>query len=146
LRRFTEKQTAGILGNFQEESLFSPTNAESISGRENLDYEYKVNDGVGWGIAQWTFKSRKQGLLDYAIEKDTAVGDMVTQLEFIQKELTENREYRGMLDKIKQSDNIDEVTEIFMMRYENPEDKSRAALDKRIEHAKNVYNELGGGQ
>jgi hypothetical protein len=111
-----------------------------------LDYEYKIDDSVGWGIAQWTHESRKQNLLNYAIEKGTGVGDMNTQLEFVYKELTENRDYKGVLDKIKQSDDINEVTELFMKKYEGPHDQSGAARDTRIKNAKNIYSELGQGQ
>jgi hypothetical protein len=138
------------LGNFQQESRFSPTNAQQIAGKyskpdDSSDYVYRVNDSVGWGIAQWTEESRKQNLLNYAIEKGTGVGDMNTQLEFVCKELNENSKYY-MFDKIKQSDDIEKITEMFMMRYENPDDKSQAAIDARIKNAKNIYSELGQGQ
>lgn len=75
---------AAILGNIQKESQFSPTNAQEsfgYPGTEDPEYiaSYNAQDGVGWGIIQWTYHTRKQGLQDYANEKGTSVGDLDTQ-------------------------------------------------------------------
>lgn len=69
----------------KQESNFNPNNAQDDwdPGDDNPEYieGYKNNDGVGWGLLQWTFWARKQALLDNADEKGTSVGDLVTQLE-----------------------------------------------------------------
>lgn len=68
-------QVAAILGNMYAESQFSPLASEADS-KDLYQPEYikKYNDsieedGLGWGLIQWTYESRKRGLLQYAKEK-----------------------------------------------------------------------------
>lgn len=51
--------TAAIMGNIEQESLYSPTNAQDSCGytdenQNDIDYIplYSENDGVGWGLCQ----------------------------------------------------------------------------------------------
>ena len=46
-----------------------------------------VRDGAGYGLAQWTFWSRKEALLKFAKEKGKSIGDLQMQLDFLWKEL-----------------------------------------------------------
>jgi long-subunit fatty acid transport protein len=38
---------------------------------------------LGYGLAQWTFWSRKQALLDFAKTAGKSIGDMTMQLDFL---------------------------------------------------------------
>ena len=143
----TTAQAAGIMGNLQQEGDFSPTNAQNsmgYPGRDNPDYisKYNINDGVGWGIAQWTYYTRKQGLLDYANKTGGSVGDMNTQMGYLYQELTTN--YSDMWDQIKSSTSVSAVTVLWMKDFEDPEDQSSAAQQTRITNANAIYNELAG--
>jgi hypothetical protein len=42
-----------------------------------------VKDKAGYGLAQWTFWSRKQALLDFAKSKGKSIGDLQMQLDFL---------------------------------------------------------------
>ena len=76
---FTEFGVAGLMGNLYAESSLKPNNLQNTYNTKlNLtDEEYTVavndgtylnfiNDKAGYGLAQWTFWSRKENLLDYA--------------------------------------------------------------------------------
>lgn len=107
----TPMYAAAIMGNIQQESLFSPTNAQESYGyidMENPEYiaMYNANDGVGWGLIQWTYHSRKSGLLDYANRRGTSVGDMDTQLEYLKYELFEGPYADQFEEFLKQPDLI----------------------------------------
>lgn len=137
----TRAQAAGIMGNIQAESGFKATNAEDsygYRGSENPEYinRYNVKDGVGWGICQWTYHTRKQGLLDYANSKGTDVGDLETQLEFLYKELSSGK----VLENIKKTTTVQEATEVFMKQFERPADQSAAAVRKRCNYSLDFMN------
>ena len=52
-------------------------------------YQDFVHDSAGYGLAQWTFWSRKQKLLVFALSRGKSIGDLEMQLDFLWKELTE---------------------------------------------------------
>jgi len=155
--KLTEEQAAAIMGNICEEGDFSPLKAQKqqdgrypYDERDNSDYIsiYDINDGIGWGICQWTFNTRKQALLDYAKEKRTGVGDMDTQLEFLYLELTKSGYSGGgstFVNMFKDFNHpehvndIDYLTEFWMKKFENPDDQSQAAIEHRIGHSRDIY-------
>lgn len=90
---FNEFGTAGLMGNLYAESGLKPTNLQNSSEKklgltddtytaavDNGDYQNFVKDGAGYGLAQWTYWSRKQNLLTFVRAKKTSIGDMETQL------------------------------------------------------------------
>ena len=75
---------AGLMGNLDRESGLSPINLQNTYEKilgftddtyttsvDNGDYQNFVHDKAGYGIAQWTYWSRKQNLQKYAQEKGT---------------------------------------------------------------------------
>ena len=56
-------QAAGIAGNFKAESGFNPA---VIQGGAIAPDDYTPVNGVGFGLAQWTFTSRQQPLVELA--------------------------------------------------------------------------------
>jgi RHS repeat-associated protein len=157
---FSQELTAAFLGNIKHESQFSPTNAEDgktdISGRKfplgiTHDPEYIPNyrpikkgeegDGIGWGLIQWTFSTRKYNLFEFAVVRNKGIGDFDMQLEFINHELTTGTEsYVMRLIKNVSSNNtidkIKQITKILFDKYEGPGD---ATLPKRQTDAVNYY-------
>jgi len=68
------------MGNIQQESNFSPTNAHDshYPGRDNSStYRFSANDGIGFGLIQWTFSSRKGALQAYAARQGGSVWDNI---------------------------------------------------------------------
>lgn len=86
----TAKQSAGIMGNFLEESRFSSDNARDTvyPGDHNSNYTFKSDDGVAYGIIQWLDSNRKAGLLNKANELGLAVSDINAQFAFLRQEMT----------------------------------------------------------
>ena len=50
---------------------------------DNGTYTNFIYDGAGWGIAQWTFWSRKEKFLQYVLSKNSSIGDLLIQLNFL---------------------------------------------------------------
>ena len=100
---FTDEGTAGLMGNLYAESGLNPTNLQNTYEKklglsdsayttavDNGSYKNFIKDSAGYGLAQWTFWTRKQNLLNFAKEKNKSIGDLNLQLDFLYKELKEN--------------------------------------------------------
>ena len=92
---------AGLMGNLQAESGLRPNNLQnSYEKKLNMTddaytqavdkgtYSNFVRDSAGYGLAQWTYWSRKQNLLDFAKSRKSSIGDLEMQLEFLYKEIS----------------------------------------------------------
>lgn len=97
-------------------------NLAGESGYDNSVHEghvqkdFDVNDEVGFGIAQWTYPTRKQGLKDYADSKGTSVHDLDTQLEYMMSEIDPD-----LLNRMG-SVPPEKAVDMFMREYERPAD------------------------
>ena len=91
---------AGLMGNLYAESALRPNNLQNTYEKklnmtddgytqavDNGSYTNFVKDAAGYGLAQWTYHTRKQNLLNFAKEKGVSIGDLEMQLEFLWKEL-----------------------------------------------------------
>ncbi len=136
----TAAQASGVLGNIYEESLFSETNAQDKCGYEgkyNTEYQYSTTDKVGYGLLQWTFSSRKQGLLDQAEEMDLSYTDINAQLAYFRSEMC--GEFATVWNQIKNTATAAEVSDIFLREIENPEVKN---YDERQDTSNTIYAQL----
>jgi hypothetical protein len=86
---FSDFGVAGLMGNLYAESSLKPTNMENAYEKklgftddsytkavDSGTYTNFVKDAVGYGLAQWTYWSRKQNLLNYAKSKNKSIGDL----------------------------------------------------------------------
>ena len=92
-----------------------------------------IRDGVGYGLAQWTFWSRKQALWNYAKRHGKSVGDRGVQLDFIVFEL--GQDYPGLLDFLRSTDDIHAAADRVCREYERP---ALNNVDRRYEYALRV--------
>lgn len=108
-----EQATAGIMGNWQQESSFSPDRHNQPNpGVGCSGTGAPVTGGaIGMGIAQWC-GDRQQDLVDFAAGRDTSC--LGVQLEFTWKEMTErnlNKDMKG-LSPAQASQMFDEIFEV----------------------------------
>ena len=108
---------AGLMGNLDRESGLSPINLQNTYEKilgftddtyttsvDNGDYQNFVHDKAGYGIAQWTYWSRKQNLQKYAQKKGASIGDLEMQLEFLIQELSSS--YKSVLNVLKTATSV----------------------------------------
>ena len=133
----SSKAAAGVMGNIYAESAVSHDNAQNSSypGKHNSSYSYKENDGVGYGLIQWTYQDRKQGLLNKANEMGISVTDINAQLAYFRTELTGL--YSKAWSSINESKSVDGASDIFLQEIENP---ARPNLIQRREYAQKFYD------
>ena len=75
-------------------------------------------DSIGYGLAQFTYRTRKAALLSFAKASGTSVGDGEMQLKFIVKEL--QSEYPTLWKALCSSTNIDGCVDMVCCQYERP--------------------------
>lgn len=135
----SDVQAAAIIGNLQQESRLSSTFLEGTKNDFDTSYinNYDTKDGKGWGLAQWTYHTRKQGLYDFAKKNGTDVGDFKTQLDFLFYEMENN--HKKAYQKFKTIKNIDDATEYFCNEIERP---GTPRMDNRKKYAKEALEAL----
>ena len=146
---------AGLMGNLQAESGLKSTNLqnsyEKTLGMDDLTYTAAVDssaygnfitDKAGYGLAQWTFWSRKQALLEFAIVRGKSIGDCRMQCEFLMKELTEN--YASVLSILKRAKSVKEASDAVLLQFEKPRDQSDAVKKTRADYGQKIYNKYCG--
>lgn len=141
---------AGIMGNIYAESGFKPTNLQNAYEKklgytddtytaavDNGSYGNFVKDSAGYGLAQWTYWSRKQALLEYARSVGKSIGDLSMQLDFMWKEM---QGYKAVMKTLKGATSILEASNAVLLQYERPADQSEAVQSKRAGYGKTYYD------
>lgn len=142
---------AGLMGNLYAESALNPQNLQNTYERklgltdkeytaavDAGSYEGFVRDSAGYGLAQWTYWSRKEALLEYVKAAGASIGDLETQLCFLYKELSES--YTSVLAVLKKATSVKEASDVVLTKYERPEDQSETVKTKRAGFGQTYYD------
>jgi len=141
---------AGLMGNLYAESGLRPDNLQNTYEKklgmsdasytaavDNGSYSNFVKDSAGYGLAQWTYWSRKQNLLDFAKERGASIGDLDMQLDFLMKELAG---YSSVLKTLRTATSVREASDTVLTKYERPADQSEAAQARRASYGQKYYD------
>lgn len=144
---------SGLLGNLDCESGLKPNNLQDTYNRslgmtddeyvravDNSSYTKNqfIKDCGGFGLAQWTWHTRKAALYEYVKSKGTSIGDLETQLEFLYKELSES--YPSVLNTLKTATSVLEASNAVLLKFECPADQSVSMQNKRAAYGQSYYN------
>ena len=155
----TDAGAAGLMGNLYAESGLRPNNLQnSYEGKLGMaDAEYTEmvdrgtyanfgNDRAGYGLAQWTYPSRKAALLACAKAARKSIGDLEMQLGFLMQELSTG--YKTVLNVLRTTVSVREASDIVLLQFERPADQSEARRKQRAEYGQkdfDKYAKKGGG-
>ena len=139
----------GMLGNMMAESTLKPDIAQR--GMTKLsDEQYTAaadnglldfaNDAVGYGLCQWTYRTRKKALQQKAHALGVSVGNGGMQVEFCVDELSQD--YPALYKTLCTSENIDECSDLICTQFERPAVNNLAA---RREYAHKFEREIPAG-
>ena len=147
----TDCGVAGLMGNLYAESGLIPTNLQNSYEKklgytdatytEAVDsgaYSNFVRDSAGYGLAQWTYWSRKQALLDYAKAAGKSVGDLETQLGFLMQELAGS--FKAVLNTLKSATTVKAASNAVLLQFERPADQSASVQTKRAGYGQTYYD------
>lgn len=142
---------AGLMGNLYAESALKPTNLqnnfETKLGYSDASYTAAVDngvyknftmDGAGYGLAQWTYRTRKAALLAYTQAQGKSIGDLNTQLSFLWKELHEN--YATVVKILKSAKSVGEASNAVLLKFEAPRDQSEKVQALRASYGQVYYD------
>ena len=151
---FTAAGIFGMLGNIRDESGGNPRNLQNSyekklgytddSYTEAVDtgtYKNFAHDAAGYGLAQWTYSTRKENLLKFARNQGDSIGDFDMQLAFMYQEL---RGYKTLFAILTTTDSIREASDAFMTQYERPADQSEKAKRRRASYGEEICAMLTG--
>lgn len=146
---------AGLMGNLYAESALRPNNLQNTYekklGLSDTQYTAKVDDGsytnfvkdsAGYGLAQWTYWSRKQALQEYAKASGKSIGDLDIQLAFIWKELSEG--YKALLKTLQAATSVTDASTAVLTQYERPADQGASVQAKRAGYGQTYYDKYAG--
>lgn len=141
---------AGIMGNLYAESAFKPTNLQNTYEKklgytdagytaavDNGSYDNFIKDSAGYGLAQWTYWSRKQALLEYAQSVSKSIGDLGMQLDFMWKEL---QGYTSVMKVLNSATSVLAASNAILTGYERPADQSVTAQNRRAGYGQTYYD------
>ena len=145
---------AGLMGNLYAESALNPKNLQN-NGNKALGmtddeftaamdagaYDNFVHDGYGYGLAQWTYHSRKAALLAYAQNAGKSIGDLAMQLGFLCKEL---EGYKTVLSTLRSATSVRAASDVVLKQFERPADKSESVQKKRASYGQKYFDKYAG--
>lgn len=154
-----EYGVAGLMGNLYAESALQPNNLqntyETSLGYTDTSYTSAVdsgaysessfvNDSAGYGLAQWTYYSRKQALYNmYKSGGYSSIGSIDLALDYLWHELQNS--YPSVLSVLKSASSVRVASDTVLHDFENPKDQSTSVEEKREEYSLKYYNQFANG-
>ena len=147
---------AGLMGNLYVESHLNPVALQSSCARKlnmtSEEYTQKVDDGsyqnfvkdsAGYGLAQWSYWSRKEALYKFSKEQNKSIGSLELQLDYLWQELLS---YKTVLNTLKSADSVRQASDIVVERYEKPKNQSETFKQTRAEFGQKFFNAYANGK
>ena len=144
--------TAGLMGNLYAESALKPGNLQNTGNKalgmtdeqfvaavDSGEYSADkfIHDGYGMGLAQWTYYTRKQALLNFVKAAGKSIGDLETQLAFLLQEI---KGYTSVWNTLTTATSVREASDVVLMKYERPANQSESVQVKRAGYGQQYYD------
>lgn len=157
---FSDKAAAVIMGQMDAESSCAANRLQGDFGAgfarsaeytaqvdagqiSRYDFAHKGPGGGGYGLCQWTYWSRKEGLYDKAKSMGQSIGSEEVQIDWLWDELHQG-EYRAAWDALTTGTDILEMTTVMVKRYEKPANQSAASCANRAALAQKYFGKFAG--
>lgn len=154
-----EYGVAGLMGNLFAESMLYPNIVQGDVPISSVSVEYtaKVDSGEiskndfvhngpgggGYGLAQWTFYTRKEALYDfYKNGGYSSIGSIELACDFLWHEL--QNDFPGVLSVLQNATSIREASNKVLHDFEAPADQSATVEEKRASNGQYYYNLFSG--
>lgn len=142
----------GLMANLFHESGLIPNNLQNTGntklGMTDAEYTTAVdngtytkfaekNEGHGYGLAQWTYYTRKAALLAFAKAQKASIGNRAMQHKFLVKELKES--FPKVWNTLKTATSVQQASDAVLMDFERPANAA-SHKDKRAAKGIEYYN------
>lgn len=155
-----EYGVAGLMGNLYAESGLHPNIVQGDVPISDYSVEYTakvdsgeitendfVNNGPGgggYGLAQWTYYSRKQGLYDmYKSGSYSSIGSIELACDYLWYEL--QNDFPSVVSDLKSAASVRTASDPVLHDFERPADQSASVEAKREEYGQYYYNKYASG-
>ena len=99
--------------------------------------------GPGYGLAQWTYYTRKYNYYDYADAGNHGdFGSNTFELWFLEWEIV--NDYPSVLSAMQNATNVRSASDVVLAQFENPTEQSEAVKILRASYGQNLYDEYHG--
>lgn len=151
-----EYGTAGLMGNLQAESGLIPYRLQGDFTQgytKSISYTNRVNSGIlsrydfshdskGYGLAQWTYYSRKENYYDF-MQSYSSIGDVAGAVSFLIQELQSS--YPSVWSTLQSATDIRTASNAVLHDFENPQQQGPDVEDIREGLGIAIYNEYATG-
>ena len=154
-----EYGVAGLMGNLQAESGFHcdrvqgdiPYSDYSKTYTSNVDngvisehdFVHNAPNGGGYGLAQWTYYTRKQALYNmYKSGNYSSIGSVELACDYLWYEL--QNDFPSVLTVLKNASSIRIASDKVLHDFEAPANQSTAVEENRASMGQAIYNEMKG--
>ena len=154
-----EKGVSALMGNLQAESGLYPDRVQGDVPYSNYSKEYtaKVDSGVinveefihngpnggGYGLAQWTYYTRKLNLYNtWKSGGYPSIGNVNLACDFLLIELKNS--FPDVYTLLKYCTTIREASDYVLHEFENPADQSTVVEELRASMGTEIYNTFSG--
>lgn len=152
---------SALMGNWVDESNLIPYRVQgdfSSGYTKSQQYTAQVDSGIisendfvnngpgggGYGLAQWTYHTRKQGMYNFWKSSGYAsIGSVETNVFWCIQEM--QSDYPTVWDSLRTGSDMRTLSNLVLHRYEQPADQSEATEIRRYNYAVEIYNTYGGG-
>ena len=132
----SDKVAAALMGNSFAESRLYEDQVQSTA-KDPDNYQYQLNDGIGYGLFQWTYPSRKNSLIEIAKSMNMGINNVNAQLETLKNEVLYSNDHKDMWIEMNNVDDCNTATKIFFDVFELVGDNT---LGDRIDAANSILN------
>ena len=155
-----EYGVAGLMGNLQAESGLYPDRVQGdipyssysqnytarVDSGEISEHNFVHNgpNGGGYGLAQWTWYTRKQGLYDRYIRGGySSIGDIRLACDYLWYELS--YKYKSVLSVLKTATSVRQASDKVLHDFESPADQSVSVEEVRASLGQAHYDTFATG-
>ncbi len=125
---------SALIGNsFAESRLKEEQIQDTVDNK--AAYKYTLDDGVGYGLFQWTYPSRKNSLIEIAKSMNMGINNINAQLETLKNEVLYSSDHKDMWIEMNNVNECNKATKIFFDVFELVKDSS---LGDRITAANDI--------
>lgn len=141
---------AGLMGNLKAESNLEPQNLQNTFERklgytdatytaavDSGKYTNFAHDAAGYGLAQWTYHTRKAALLAFAKERGTSIGNLGMQLDFLVQELRGS--YPAVWAVLCTTADVKAASDVVLLQFERPADMSERVKTVRASFGAEIF-------
>ena len=131
-----------LQNSFEKPAKLNMTDQQYTDAVDNGSYTNFVNDHAGYGLAQWTFWTRKERLLKLAKSMNKSIGDLDMQLANLKNEFDTN--YKGVWNELMASTSVFDASNVMLLKFERPQNQTVENQERRAKVCQGYYDKFHG--